>query len=1504
MAFGVAMMLALPATAQQYDLGRSPQYATQQAQKLTPAERKARMVEYAAKHPLLRQRMMPLRARRDSLVRLNRAAESGIKVKQSAGLPVLRAATGEAKTLWGNVLYDNTWGEEAPEYGLYSFSTESPIKVQKQFLDDFFRATGAGAWLEDDLWFVMYQNFWGVDMIYLYQYDTTTWEQKREQRLTDYSLVACETAVAKDGTVYGCFLDADGVYNELGVADYENATRSTIGRLRHSYVAMGITSDDRLYGIAEDGNLYRIDTQTAEETLVGATGKQIAKADGSYFYQSGEIDQADDTFYWDCVDNNQRSTLYTVDLATGQLTEIGAFANENIVSLLTIPKAKAEAGAPAAVERMDFDFPQGALAGHVRFTAPTEKFGGGQLADSKLTYAVYLGKEEVARGETAPGQATSVPVTLQKGWNSVVVTVANDQGASPKLASRYYAGYDTPKAAGNVRAAVDPQTGRATVSWEAPKGGLNDGYVGELTYDITRYPEGKVVKTGHVGTSFEEQLPDAETAVYGYGITPANGSERGEEAVSNYVAYGKPITPPFLNGFDEEADMAYFSVIDANKDGNSWTYEEPRMANDYDGYATMNRGEDRVDFNDWLVSPALQLKANHVYRVSFRVSGWSKYYEEQLEVKYGSAPTAEAMTETLMPQTSIKQSDFDTRTFTIEATKDEVVYLGFHALTEKWDAMGIKVDDISVSAGVDQQAPATVTQLKAEADPNGALSTRVTFTAPTQRQDGTALSKITGFQLRRTGQVVAEIPAAEPGAEVSFTDDTPRNGINIYSVAAVNDRGASFFCSPVAIYVGEDNPVSPTKSPTETAADHVRFHWQAPERGAHGGWLDKETMKYTLATSDYAEYMPTYTPVGDVTGQTFYDYAVNTNDGAEQTVQTLFVNASNKYGESAYTPLPSFIQGKPYDIPFSASVKNYMFYGILWSAWGTGQSDFELSDQSADNDGGCFYLMPRADEDVAYLGSGKICLGGAAAPKLMFHHKAAEGSKAKITVEVETPDGQSHVAGVVDYATLQGGDWSASGIDLSPWANEPFITFDFAVQGTSYEEIYIDRLFVRDTQTDDLNAEIDAPETVRKGGVAKVMVRVNNFGENEAKNFKVTLYANGQKVETKKVADALKPYRFTDVEFDYQSNKLDENDAVELRAEVDYAYDLNEDDNVVSANTKFTTSQKPRPEKLDATATEGGVELSWTPVVTETETTTESFEDATSWSQDNFGAFTSEAVNAGTTGGVFESYKFPNQGSNYGFMAFDPLNGWLTEEQLGYVPDFKAHTGGKYLAALYRVDDEGYDVAQNNWLYSPELSGDKQQVSFWVKNYKDDENTYEETFDVLYSTTDQKRESFVKLGETHSLTSGAWEQVSVELPAGARFFAINHNTPTWDNPFFFMIDDITYTYGAGEVTAYNVYRDGQLLATVGADARSFTDDTVQPGDQQEHVYGVTAVYANEESEAALCHLANGIDGIDGDGTQAFDVYTTDGIRVMKGARSLKQLRKGVYVVNGQKVVVK
>ena len=351
-----------------------------------------------------------------------------------------------------------------------------------------------------------------------------------------------------------------------------------------------------------------------------------------------------------------------------------------------------------------------------------------------------------------------------------------------------------------------------------------------------------------------------------------------------------------------------------------------------------------------------------------------------------------------------------------------------------------------------------------------------------------------------------------------------------------------------------------------------------------------------------------------------------------------------------------------------------------------------------------------------------------------------------------------------------------------------------------------------------------------------------------------------------------------------------------------YNNDLNTDDNEVSASTKFVISTKPHPDSATATKTDNGVEVAWTAVDSESKVATESFESYTSWSTDLFGEWKSVANNTGTTGGPFKM-KYPSQGTSFAFTLADPLDRWLSEEQLEQVPGFKPHTGSKYLAAFHRADDGGYDVTQDNWLFSPELSGEQQTISFWVKNENDTDQKidYPETFDVLYSTTDSKQASFTKIGETHTTSKGEWEEVTVELPAGSKYFAINHNTVA-ANSFVFMIDDITYTYGPGAVIMYRIYRDGTLVSTVPANQTTFVDKTADSNTK--YVYGVTAVYFDGESEATIAtDTTSSINGVF-KAEKAFDVYTIDGIRVATNVSNFSMLKKGVYIVNGKKVIVK
>ena len=159
------------------------------------------------------------------------------------------------RELWGSVVDDATWGDSGKAYGFYKFNAVSNITVEALGLNNYIRPNGGGAIVGDKLYTVNYTAYPGVIFASLYVFNTETWEREGDiVDLNDYSLIACETATADDGTVYGEFFNSDASAMELGIVDYPNNTRTTIGTLGHQYVALGITKDNVLYGVAEDGN--------------------------------------------------------------------------------------------------------------------------------------------------------------------------------------------------------------------------------------------------------------------------------------------------------------------------------------------------------------------------------------------------------------------------------------------------------------------------------------------------------------------------------------------------------------------------------------------------------------------------------------------------------------------------------------------------------------------------------------------------------------------------------------------------------------------------------------------------------------------------------------------------------------------------------------------------------------------------------------------------------------------------------------------------------------------------------------------------------------------------------------------------------------------------------------------------------------------------------------------------------------------------------------------------
>lgn len=172
------------------------------------------------------------------------------------------------------------------------------------------------------------------------------------------------------------------------------------------------------------------------------------------------------------------------------------------------------------------------------------------------------------------------------------------------------------------------------------------------------------------------------------------------------------------------------------------------------------------------------------------------------------------------------------------------------------------------------------------------------------------------------------------------------------------------------------------------------------------------------------------------------------------------------------------------------------------------------------------------------------------------------------------------------------------------------------------------------------------------------------------------------------------------------------------------------------------------------------------------------------------------------------------------------------------------------------------------------LSGEAQTVSFWVKTVDDSYGS--EAYEVLYSTTDTATTSF-QVVNTKTTAPTNWTKITVALPAGSKYFAIHCVS---NNCTMFAVDDVTYEAPAMIPTGYNIYKNGNKIASVDANTTTYTDASGETDD----VYNVTAVYAEGESVFSNAASPNSTDGIE-------TILTTD-----KGFKILYRVTDHVYIV--------
>ena len=428
---------------------------------------------------------------------------------------------------------------------------------------------------------------------------------------------------------------------------------------------------------------------------------------------------------------------------------------------------------------------------------------------------------------------------------------------------------------------------------------------------------------------------------------------------------------------------------------------------------------------------------------------------------------------------------------------------------------------------------------------------------------------------------------------------------------------------------------------------------------------------------------------------------------------------------------------------------------------------------------------------------------------------------------------------------------------------------------------------------------------------------LQNLGSKTADAYRVVLYANDKPCNTVSVNQPLSSLDGDTVSMNLSVAINEQAAKLNVKAMIEYDGDESADDDDTETNSvNVIASPYGRINNLQAQAAEGGqATLTWgQPVLPEPELINDGFESYTPFAT-QMSPWTLIDGDKGTAGALQPSSSYPGQGEAFAFTAFNP-NSWIAN-MTTVNPGLTPHEGNQYAAAIYAYNADRKLVTQNNWLISPRLSGRKQEISFYVMNIatRAGDKSCTEYFDVLYSTTGTDTTSFVKLqgaqaDGTVAFNEGSnWKHITIELPEGAKYFAIHHNTSK-KGAYVFGVDDVSYeqlaTGADDDITAFIIYRDGKQIARLDGNKFTYTDATALGS----HVYNVTAIYTSKEGEVNESGFSNdasvtvtSIEKVDGNET-LLDVINLGGARVRTKAKTLNGLPRGVYIINGKKRVVK
>ncbi len=1408
--------------------------------------------------------------------RIMRPADGDITAKRS-GIPSLlkipvKTDAAPSVKLIGNVIY-STYTDEGYVHppGIYSFDAAGDFEL----IGGEGIVSNAHAAIVDDRFYSLNQEYLNGTYAYtLNVYSTKDWSLQESTQVSHMlSPQANPSYDPATGLSYGSYLDEYGASYEFCSVDYKTLTRTRISSITEHWISSFIDENGILYMIGQNGKLNKVDKQTGELTYIGDTGYP------TYYACSATYDPASGKAYWAAF-FGYASYLMEIDPATAETTVIGEFSTcDEIMGLMLADSGNP--GAPASPDGLVADFANGALDGEIRFVMPVTTSAGDTL-EGNLGWTAELNGSPIGDGVAAPGSEVFVNVSAeQSGMARFTVRCSNESGDGPEASLRIYLGTDTPLAPGNVSASWD--TSAFTVTWNPVTGSVNDGYVDyeALRYDVYRCPGRiKVGESLDAVECIDSGVDPMVLNLYYYEVVAVSGGMTSKPGVSNKTILGEKVYPPFENDFSSQEAFDLMTTDDCNGDGNTWIWDENTCAARIK-YST------ELKMDDWLMTPPVHLEAGNTYAYRVGLHSVRDEYPEDFEIRMGTEPKGDAMTTEIVEPTVLASQAvaFYDRFIEVEETGD--YYIGIHGISDP-DHMYLYVDEFSISAPSSKSAPEGVTDVRVKTYGDDRKDVDISFLAPSSAIDGTPLQQLDRVEVKRDGEVVRVFDNAPVGEALSFTDNVPE-ALKAYTwtFTAYNAHGAGKDVD-VQAYVGINIPGKCGNVRIEESGEPgmVTVVWDAPLTDVEGYPFDPEKCTYTLMDYDGG----LMTPIADGLTETSHTYRA-IPDGGPQAFKMYAVKAVSSKGEGQASYSDETPVGPAYGLPWSESFANLALSSIFGVNYIQGRPSIMLTAAEPggvipqDNDGGFLVIESEKTSDCVRMYTGKIDLGQAASPEFTcyVYNDNSNGvhNQNEISFQISTDLGRSfrelrHIV-IGDDCTAEG-SWNRVGIDLSEYIGQEVI-IGWQCTVITHTTIFMDAFSVAERPDYDLEASrTSAPSYAMPGKEFEISVKVSNIGAKPANGYTVGIFNQNGKVASAdgKPLDAMQTetYSFR------QTLDVLSDETVSWYAVVEWAEDMNPDNNMsAEATTVLTYPSWPTVDRLACETHDGRNVLTWgEPVISREDPKPfmETFEEGEPFST-TFGAWTFHDGDGAPIGGI-EGIEFPIPYlSSQSFWIHD--TSYLDGSVFGS-DRFKAHSGTKYLASMFRQDDKTVD----DWAISPVLSGESQTVSVWAKSY---DPQYKESFEILYSDGSLDMASFVAAARFDQI-SEEWTEYKAELPAGALRFAIRS---VGTGAFMFMADDVTYIPESHKnlvLLGYNVYKDKVRLNETPIETTTYTDEAGTA------TYHVSVVYAQGESRA-LSATTSGVGMTEADGGPR--VYFRDAI-VLEGASGR---RVAVCTLDGQMV---